>query len=230
MHGALPGAAWRAALPCHLHAAGHLVCSGNRLTVRCVAGSPALAGVKTDPSLCRLVALAGPRVSPIGTSSDHRIHGLRSRGRSAHSPICLGMGVYPCRRRNRLAVEATSSRVNIVDQSGVLRVLVGDSRSNVATRAPRRHRIPSEQSDDHPGGQPIHDPSRRHPTSHFRTKHFAVHASYSRERIEDGDIVLQWLPTDKMPADMLTKALAGVKHQRFCGMVGLADVHLEGVC
>lgn len=72
--------------------------------------------------------------------------------------------------------------------------------------------------------------SADHPSSHFRTKHFAVHALYSREKVASGEVQLEWLPTDEMPADMLTKALAGTKHQRFCSMVGLADCHLEGVC
>ncbi|GAA5871105.1 hypothetical protein JCM1840_007591 [Sporobolomyces johnsonii] len=69
-----------------------------------------------------------------------------------------------------------------------------------------------------------------HPASHHRTKHFAVHASFSRERVANGDVQLEWMPTDELPADMLTKALASAKHRRFCEKVGLADCHLEGVC
>ena len=69
-----------------------------------------------------------------------------------------------------------------------------------------------------------------HPNSHQRTKHFAVHAAFSREKVASGEVQLEWLPTDEMPADMLTKALAGPKHRRFCSMVGLANCHIKGVC
>ncbi|GAA5915667.1 hypothetical protein JCM5296_000044 [Sporobolomyces johnsonii] len=69
-----------------------------------------------------------------------------------------------------------------------------------------------------------------HPSSHHRTKHFAVHASFSHERIASGEVQLEWLPTNDLPADMLTKPLTIARHRRFCEMVGLADCHLEGVC
>ncbi|GAA6014203.1 hypothetical protein JCM8202_005183 [Rhodotorula sphaerocarpa] len=69
-----------------------------------------------------------------------------------------------------------------------------------------------------------------HPTSHHRTKHFAVHASYTREKVANGEVQLEWIPTEDMAADMMTKALASTKHRRFCSMVGLADCHVEGVC
>jgi len=40
-----------------------------------------------------------------------------------------------------------------------------------------------------------------------RTKHLLVKESYVAERIQDGDIVLKYLPTDEICADMLTKPL-----------------------
>ncbi|GAA5999307.1 hypothetical protein JCM5350_002336 [Sporobolomyces pararoseus] len=69
-----------------------------------------------------------------------------------------------------------------------------------------------------------------HPTNHHRTKHFAVHARFSREKLASGDVQLEWIPTDLLPADMLTKGLFGDKHRRFSEALGLSDVSRKGVC
>ena len=41
-----------------------------------------------------------------------------------------------------------------------------------------------------------------------RTKHLICKEGYVRERVEHGDIQLKYLPTSKMPADMLTKPVS----------------------
>jgi hypothetical protein len=41
-----------------------------------------------------------------------------------------------------------------------------------------------------------------------RTKHLICKESYVKERLLNGDIKLQYLPTDQMPADMLTKPMS----------------------
>jgi hypothetical protein len=69
-----------------------------------------------------------------------------------------------------------------------------------------------------------------HPTHHHRTKHFAVHARFSREKLASGEILLEWIPTDLLPADMLTKGLYSDKHRRFSEALGLSDVSRKGVC
>ena len=40
-----------------------------------------------------------------------------------------------------------------------------------------------------------------------RTKHLICKESYVKERLQAGDIQLKYLPTDRMPADLLTKPL-----------------------
>ncbi|GAA5882302.1 hypothetical protein JCM1840_001402, partial [Sporobolomyces johnsonii] len=67
-----------------------------------------------------------------------------------------------------------------------------------------------------------------HLTSYHRTKHFAVHASFSREKVASGEVQIEWIPMNDLPADMLTKALASAKHCRFSSMLGLTDCHIEG--
>jgi len=69
-----------------------------------------------------------------------------------------------------------------------------------------------------------------HPTHHERTKHIDVHAHFIRDRIESGEIKLKWTSTENLAADVLTKGLGSFKHYKFLEMLGLRDVHLEGVC
>ncbi|GAA5991478.1 hypothetical protein JCM11641_002053 [Rhodosporidiobolus odoratus] len=71
-----------------------------------------------------------------------------------------------------------------------------------------------------------------HPTSHSRTKHIAVHYHFTRELVEEGKIVLKWVPTDEMVANVFTKGLGllGVKHALFTGRCGLRIIHREGRC
>ena len=50
------------------------------------------------------------------------------------------------------------------------------------------------------------------PTHHERTKHFAVLQQYIRELISSGEIHVEYIPTQRNAADVLTKALARIKH------------------
>jgi hypothetical protein len=50
------------------------------------------------------------------------------------------------------------------------------------------------------------------PAHHERTKHFAVRQQYVRERVDNGDITVEYIATDRNAADILTKALARFKH------------------
>ncbi|GAA5904679.1 hypothetical protein JCM5296_003624 [Sporobolomyces johnsonii] len=69
-----------------------------------------------------------------------------------------------------------------------------------------------------------------HPSSHSRTKHIGVHYHYTRERVEDEEIVLEWVPTGAMAADLFTKGLGAAKHLLFRGMCGMVDARGEGGC
>jgi hypothetical protein len=67
-----------------------------------------------------------------------------------------------------------------------------------------------------------------HPTLHQKTKHIAVHYHYTRQKIAEGDIVAEWIPTARMVADVLTKGLPAKQHYLFVEGLGLRDVILEG--
>ena len=61
----------------------------------------------------------------------------------------------------------------------------------------------------------------RNPVNHAATKHIDVRYHYIRECVQDGSVSLKLIGTKDMAADVLTKSLARVKHDRFCQMFGM---------
>ncbi len=61
----------------------------------------------------------------------------------------------------------------------------------------------------------------RNPVNHGATKHIDVRYHFIRECIADRSIDLKLIGTNDMAADLLTKSLARVKHERFCRMLGM---------
>jgi hypothetical protein len=57
------------------------------------------------------------------------------------------------------------------------------------------------------------------PVMHKRTKHIDVKHHFIRERVESGEIEVQYVPTRDQLADMLTKPLKRIDHERFRGVV-----------
>ena len=58
-------------------------------------------------------------------------------------------------------------------------------------------------------------------TFHNRTKHIAIRHHYIREKVDEGEIVLEYLPTAEQVADVLTKPLSREKHICFIEGMGL---------
>lgn len=59
------------------------------------------------------------------------------------------------------------------------------------------------------------------PVFQARSKHIKVQYHWIREQITEGKFVLKYVPTSAMQADLLTKALPRILHQRFCESIGL---------
>ncbi len=61
----------------------------------------------------------------------------------------------------------------------------------------------------------------KNPTHHSRTKHIDIQHHFIREKLETGEICLNYCPTEDMMADVLTKALAKDRHQALTRAMGL---------
>jgi hypothetical protein len=59
------------------------------------------------------------------------------------------------------------------------------------------------------------------PTFHRGSKHIAVRYHLIRQEVEEGRLQLSYIPTDRMPADGLTKALKTPVHTRFVRLLTL---------
>src|SRR5258708_26086007 len=61
------------------------------------------------------------------------------------------------------------------------------------------------------------------PTFHVRTKHISVRHHFIRERVEDRDILLEYVPTNDQVVDVITKSLPYDKHSEFTMDMGLRE-------
>jgi hypothetical protein len=58
---------------------------------------------------------------------------------------------------------------------------------------------------------------------HERTKHIAIRYHFIGEKLEEGQISAEYVPTNEQITDVLTKALAREKHGRFIEGMGVVD-------
>jgi hypothetical protein len=58
---------------------------------------------------------------------------------------------------------------------------------------------------------------------HSRTKHIDLRYHFIREAVQDGKISVSYVPTEENVSDILTKAHAKPKFQRFVELLGLRD-------
>jgi hypothetical protein len=56
-----------------------------------------------------------------------------------------------------------------------------------------------------------------------RVKHIDIRHHYIRERVDDGDIVVHHIPTADNLADIFTKTLGKVMHNRMCVLLRLCE-------
>lgn len=65
---------------------------------------------------------------------------------------------------------------------------------------------------------------KNYPENHIlnkRTKHIDIRYHFVREAVEEGSILLRYLPTEDMIADIMTKSLSGPKHTKYLTLLGL---------
>jgi hypothetical protein len=61
----------------------------------------------------------------------------------------------------------------------------------------------------------------KNPEYHARTKHIDIQHHFIREHISNGNVTFQFITTDGMAADVLTKPLSREKHQRMLELIGI---------
>lgn len=61
----------------------------------------------------------------------------------------------------------------------------------------------------------------KNPVFHEGTKHIDIRYHFVRDSIEKSDVKVEYIPTDTMPADVLTKELSLPKHKKFIKDIGL---------
>ncbi|KAI0998788.1 hypothetical protein K3495_g9407 [Podosphaera aphanis] len=57
-----------------------------------------------------------------------------------------------------------------------------------------------------------------------KLKHIDIHQHWLRQQCQKGTIKLEWIETDRMPADGLTKLLPKQKHQNFLRQLNMVDI------
>ena len=62
------------------------------------------------------------------------------------------------------------------------------------------------------------------PCKHERTKHFDIRHHFIREKVQAGEVLLRYCPTNEMVADLLTKALPRIKFEKFRREAGISKL------
>jgi transposase InsO family protein len=70
----------------------------------------------------------------------------------------------------------------------------------------------------------------KNPEHHSRTKHIDIQYHFIRERVADRSVMLAFVGTEDMIADVLTKALDLQAHNKALKKLGMEGISLEGAC
>ncbi len=63
----------------------------------------------------------------------------------------------------------------------------------------------------------------KNPIQSERTKHIEVRHHYIRQKVAEGKIEVKYMPTEEQIADIFTKSLCRVKHEKFTRALGLVQ-------
>jgi hypothetical protein len=70
--------------------------------------------------------------------------------------------------------------------------------------------------------------SKEHDKLHTKVKHVDIHQLWIRQEVTASRINVKWVPTDRMPADGLTKVLPKQKFTEFVRQLGLCQEVYSG--
>jgi hypothetical protein len=63
-----------------------------------------------------------------------------------------------------------------------------------------------------------------HPIFHERSKHIEIKYYFIRDKIQEGEVKREYIPTDEQTADILTKPLSRIKFAYFREKMGIAEI------
>ena len=66
----------------------------------------------------------------------------------------------------------------------------------------------------------------KNPVYHKRTKHIDIRYHFIREKIENGDIAVEYVPSEEQKADIFTKALPRERFRKLCEMLNLQGISI----
>lgn len=61
----------------------------------------------------------------------------------------------------------------------------------------------------------------KNPEFHKRTKHIDIRYHFVREKVEDGQVALEYCPTQDMLADIMTKPIPATQFCTLCSKLGI---------
>src|SRR5262249_54841754 len=64
----------------------------------------------------------------------------------------------------------------------------------------------------------------KNPQFHARMKHIDIQVHFIRQCVNEGKIQLKYCEMGEMVADVMTKALGRIKHEKFMEMMGMAEM------
>lgn len=65
----------------------------------------------------------------------------------------------------------------------------------------------------------------QNPVQHDRTKHVEIDRHFIKERLENGDICIPFVPSSEQLADVLTKGLFTTMFEGFLSKLGMIDIY-----
>lgn len=97
------------------------------------------------------------------------------------------------------------------------------------------HRMLVDMQMSQPGATPLFCDNQgvlklaKNPVFHEQTKHVELHCHFIRQHVEDGLVILQYIPTEDQTANILTKSLSPAKFLKFRGQLGvIASMTIKG--
>jgi hypothetical protein len=63
-----------------------------------------------------------------------------------------------------------------------------------------------------------------HPVFHERSKHIEIKYYFIRDKVQEGEVKLKYIPTDEQNTDILTKPLSRIKFAYFQEKMGIVEI------